>query len=152
MAHIFQINISKGGVPKRPVHEAEITKLGVDGDRQEHTEIHGGADRAICLFSLEKIITLQEEGHPIFPGSTGENLTITGLNWDEIKPGIQMAIGDEVILEMTKPTQPCKQIRPSFSDQNSNRILEDKMPGWSRYYARVLKTGKIKTGDKVSLL
>lgn len=152
MAHLFQINISKGSVPKRPVHEAEVTELGVVGDRQEHSEIHGGADRAICLFSLEKIIALQEEGHPIFPGSTGENLTITGVNWDEIKPNIQMAIGGEVVLEMTKPTQPCKQIRPSFSDENSNRILEDKMPGWSRYYARVLKTGKIKTGDKVRIL
>lgn len=152
MAHVFQINISPGGVPKLPVHDAEVSELCIIGDKQKHTEIHGGANRAICLFSLEKILALQEEGHPIFPGSTGENLTITGLDWDVIKPNMQMAIGDEVVLEMNKPTTPCKQIRPSFSDQNSNRIHSDKMPGWSRYYARVIKTGKIKTGDKVSIL
>ena len=37
---------------------------------------HGGPERALCLFSLERILELQAEGHPIFPGAAGENITI----------------------------------------------------------------------------
>ena len=152
MPHIFQINISQGGVPKTPVYSAIVTELGIEGDKQKHTEIHGGVERALCIFSLEIILQLQKEGHPIFPGSTGENITITGLDWDLIQPGQKLKLGSEVEIEFTRPTTPCKTIRPSFSDNNSNRIHEDMHPGWSRYYARILKTGEIKTGDKIEVL
>jgi MOSC domain-containing protein YiiM len=47
---IVQISVSNGGVPKTAVPEARITEEGVEGDRQRHTEIHGGPDRAVCLF------------------------------------------------------------------------------------------------------
>mgnify|MGYP001310271906 CR=1 FL=1 len=36
----------------------------------------GPSRRLVCLFSIEIIEALQKEGHPIFPGSTGENLSI----------------------------------------------------------------------------
>ena len=152
MSHIFQINISPGGVPKTPVHSAKVSESGIEGDRQKHTEIHGGIERALCVYSLERIIKLQEEGHPIFPGSSGENITIAGLDWGLIKPGIKLKLGPEVKIEFTRPTTPCKTIRPSFSDNNSNRIHDELNPGWSRYYARVLNAGTITTGDVIETL
>ena len=51
--HLHQINVSDGGVPKRPVLEARVTKTGVEGDRQRNLNVHGGPDRAVCLFSHE---------------------------------------------------------------------------------------------------
>src|SRR2546427_5480190 len=60
--HVHQINISDGGVPKLPVPEARITVQGVAGDRQRSVQYHGGVDRAVCLYSLEVIGTLQAEG------------------------------------------------------------------------------------------
>ncbi len=71
---IFQINVSNGGVPKFARQQAELTPLGLVGDRQEETDVHGGPERALCLFSLERILALQAEAHPIFPGAIGENL------------------------------------------------------------------------------
>ena len=65
MAHVHQISISGGGVPKGAVPEAEVRAGGIDGDRQATPKIHGGPDRAVCLFSLEVIQALQAEGHPI---------------------------------------------------------------------------------------
>ena len=77
--HLYQINLSDGGVPKRPVLEAVITTTGVEGDRQRNLKVHGGPDRALCLFSLDLIERLQDEGRLIEAGSSGENLTIAGL-------------------------------------------------------------------------
>ena len=73
-ARLYQISISRGGVPKLPIPHARITTAGVEGDRQHDTRHHGGPDRAVCVFSLDVIRRLQVEGHPIVPGSVGENL------------------------------------------------------------------------------
>ena len=148
-ARIFQINISDGGVPKYPVQQAEVTADGLVGDRQADLEHHGGPDRALCLFSLERIIVLQEEGHPIFPGSTGENLTITGLPWDEMEPGVQLRLGSDVCIEITSFTSPCGKIKESFVHGDLRRNSQEDNPGWSRLYARVLKPGVLKIGDAV---
>src|SRR5437899_862580 len=78
--YVHQINVSNGGVPKHPVPEARITVDGVAGDCQRSPKIHGGPDRAVCLFSLEVIEALRAEGHSIAPGSSGENLTLAGLD------------------------------------------------------------------------
>ncbi len=148
-AHIFQISISDGGVPKHPVHSAMVETLGVAGDRHRDTVNHGGPDKAVVLFSLEKILALQEEGHPIYPGSTGENITVTGLDWESIVPGKRICLGDSVVLEVTLYTTPCQNIVKSFVDGNMNRILQKKHPGWSRVCTRVLQTGEVRIGDRV---
>ena len=83
---IVQINVSPGGVPKRPVPRARVMRSGIEGDAHRDTERHGGPDRALCLFSLEQIETLQVEGHPVEPGVLGENLTIAGLDWPRVQP------------------------------------------------------------------
>jgi hypothetical protein len=38
--------------------------------------------------SLELIDQLRLEGHPIVPRSVGENVTISGLDWHSIRPGV----------------------------------------------------------------
>lgn len=151
-ASIFQINISQGGVPKLAVRDGEVTELGLVGDVQKHTKVHGGPTRALCLYSLERILALQAEGHPIFSGSTGENLTLTGLDWDAVVPGARLRLGDTVEIEVTKYTEPCPEITGSFVGGDASRMAQDKHPGWSRVYARVLTPGSICVGDKVTLL
>ena len=151
-ATITQINASGGGVPKRPIERAVIGTLGVEGDRQANTEHHGGPERALCLFSLERIEALQTEGHPIAPGGAGENITITGLDWDAVAPGTQLRLGDSVLIEVTGYTAPCYKIEANFSDGDFNRINQKTHPGWSRAYARVLEGGPLLPGDSVELL
>lgn len=145
---IVSLNISRGGVPKLSVSEARVSPTGLDGDGQRDQRHHGGLDRALCLYSMERIEALQREGHSIAPGTTGENLTIRGLNWDAIMPGVQLRAGD-VTMEITAYASPCKSIRPSFADENSNRISQQLHPGWSRVYARVVESGELRIGDAV---
>ena len=151
MPKIISINVNKnGGVPKHPVESAYINKLNVLGDKQNDTKHHGGENRAACLFSHELIEQLKKEGHPIFSGSTGENITIQGLDWNLMKLGARLSLG-EVEIELTGPTSPCKTISNSFKEGDFSRISEKKHPGWSRWYAKVLKEGVLRINDEVSL-
>jgi len=149
---IFQINISQGGVPKLAVLEAEITHLGLVGDQQRNLEAHGGPERAVCLYSLENIESLQAEGHPVFPGAQGENLTLTGIDWNLCTPGSRLRVGSQVLLEITRYTQPCNNLRPYFITQDYSRVAQSQHPGWSRVYCRVLQGGVIRVSDPVFLL
>jgi MOSC domain-containing protein YiiM len=147
--HIFHIARGDGGVPKFSVPEARVEPLGLVGDRQKHTKIHGGPDRALCLFSLEVILKLQAEGHPIYPGSTGDNVTISGLRWSMLSPGTQLLLGDEVIVELSWEADPCKNIAASFVDRDFKRL---EAPGEMRWYSRVLRTGTIRVAQRVRII
>jgi MOSC domain-containing protein YiiM len=122
----------------------------VQGDQQRDRRVHGGPERAVSLYAYELIQALQAEGHPIAPGTTGENLTLHGLDWAALQIGDQLAIGERVCLEITGYAAPCKTIAASFVDQAFSRISHKKHPGWSRLYARVLVEGVIHTGDSVA--
>lgn len=148
MAHIHQINTSGGGVPKLPVERAVVDESGVIGDVQADRVHHGRPEQALCLFSLEVIERLREEGHPIAPGSAGENLTIAGLDWSQVVPGTRMSIG-AVEIEITHYTTPCVKNAQWFVDGRFNRMHQSKHPGESRVYARVLTGGPIAKGDTV---
>jgi MOSC domain-containing protein YiiM len=149
---IVQISVSPGGVPKNAVPGAEVTRDGLEGDGHRDLEHHGGPDRAVCLFSLEQIRALQAEGHPVAPGALGENVLVEGIEWNAVVPGARLQLGAEVLLEVTRYTSPCINVRPSFTHGNYARISEKRHPGWSRVYARVIAPGRIATGDRVRLL
>jgi MOSC domain-containing protein YiiM len=149
---IFQLNTSSGGVPKRAIQDGQVNELGLVGDSHNFPDIHGGPERALCLFSLERILELQAEGHPIFPGAVGENVTVSGLDWEKLNPGMRLALGDEVLVEITSYTSPCNTIPASFVDGKYQRISQKVHPGWSRLYARVLHGGRLVVGQPVELL
>ncbi len=146
---IVSINVSRGGVPKLPVPAARVSSAGLEGDSQRDTRHHGGPDRALCLYSMERIEALQRDGHAIAPGTTGENLTIRGLDWDTIVPGVRLRVGG-VTFEVTSYASPCRSIRPSFAADDSTRISQKVHPGWSRVYARVTTGGEIHVGSVVT--
>lgn len=141
---IFQLNVSPGGVPKRAVAAADLGELGLSGDSVAHPKVHGGPMRALCLYSLERILALQEEGGTLFPGALGENVTIVGLPWDHVVPGARLALGDTLV-EVTKYAEPCGTTAP-FVCGDRSRFDQDDRPGWSRVYARVLRGGRLAPG------
>lgn len=147
-ARIFQLSASPGGVPKRALPHAHAGELGLVGDSVNHPKVHGGPDRAVCLYSLERILALQAEGHEVFPGALGENITTVGLDFADLRPGDRLAMG-EVLLEVTRYTTPCSTIA-HFLSGRFDRIHQDKHPGWSRVYARVLRGGRLAPGMPIA--
>ena len=150
--NLASINVSNGGVPKKAVTAAQVSLECIEGDAQRDRRFHGGPERAVSLYSLERIQALRAEGHPIDVGSAGENLTISGVDWNIVVPGARLRIGSEVLLEIASFTKPCKTIRNSFLEEKFVRISQKLHPGWSRVYARVLTAGRIESGDAVELI
>ncbi|HEY5476090.1 MAG TPA: MOSC domain-containing protein, partial [Tepidiformaceae bacterium] len=149
---IVQVSTSPGGVPKLPVPRGEVTPLGLAGDGHNDAANHGGPERALCLFSLERIEAMAAEGHPIAPGSTGENVTVRDIDWDAVIPGTRLRLGANVLVEVTRYTTPCKTNQQWFMSGDINRMHQDLHPGFSRVYAKVLQPGIIRPGDPVELL
>jgi MOSC domain-containing protein YiiM len=149
---VFQINISDGGVPKLSILSVEVTADGLAGDRQRNLKYHGGPDRAVCIYALERLLAFQAEGHPVYPGATGENLTLTGVDWDQIVPGVLMRIGESLLIEITGYADPCPDLLPYFTDGAIYLMDQDQYPGWSRVYARVLEPGTVKVADVVEIV
>jgi MOSC domain-containing protein YiiM len=151
MATVHRINVSAGGVPKRSVPSAEVGQRGVEGDRQAKPGIHGGIYKAVSLFALEVIERLAAAGHPIAPGSCGENLTIAGLDWASVVPGTRLRVGRDVTLKITSHATPCATIAGCFADGDVTRLHHRAHPGESRLYAQVLIPGRIAVGDAVEV-
>ncbi|MEX0783472.1 MAG: MOSC domain-containing protein [Dehalococcoidia bacterium] len=148
---IFQISASRGGVPKTRLEEALVTEDGLAGDMQADLRAHGGRERALCLFAVEQLAIMQAEGHRLFAGATGENVTIEGIDWARVVPGVLLYLGDEVVAEVTDYTSPCIKNARWFINGNFNRMNQALFPGSSRVYARVVEGGRIREGDPVRL-
>lgn len=148
---LLSINTSDGGVPKRPRAHARITADGVEGDRQRDLRHHGGPDRAVCLYSFDRIRELQAEGHPASVGLLGENLTLLGVDWRRLTPGTGVRVGD-VHLTLTTFTVPCRNLSAYFEGAQIGRVSQKLHPGWSRVYARVDRPGTVWIGDPVAIV
>lgn len=146
---VAQLNASRGGVPKQPVAMVDVGWRGVHGDTQ-HTRVHHGRPwQALCLWSTEVIDELNTEGHRLFPGAAGENITLTGLSWADVRPGVRMRIGT-VLCDITAFSAPCKKNAQWFADGDFAAMGQERGPV-SRVYATVLEPGRIVTGDAAIL-
>ena len=145
---VDSINVSDGGVPKRTIPEVHVGHRGLEGDRQGSRKHHGRVWQALCLYSIDVIEALQEEGHPIQAGSAGENLTVRGIDWVTMRPGVRLQLGDAVA-ELTVPAAPCRHNAPWFVDRDFRRMDHARFPGWSRWYAKVVREGDVREGDGV---
>jgi MOSC domain-containing protein YiiM len=139
---ITQVSISDGGLPKRPVAAARITRNGVEGDRQDDRVHHGGPDRAVSLFSEELYQDLAAAGVSLSAGQVGENLTTRGLDLLELSPGQRLEIGGCVI-ELTQLRIPCAKL-----NRHSAELLR-LMTGRAGWMARVVNEGTVRPGDRV---
>jgi len=146
---VAHLHLGDGGVPKKPVDRVEVDFGGVIGDRQATRVHHGRPWQALCLWSIEAIQLLQAQGHPIAPGLAGENITVRGLPWAEMRAGVRLQIGG-VSCEVSAYTLPCAQNAPWFVDGDFMAMNHDRGPV-SRIYATVLKPGIIEVGDPVVL-
>lgn len=147
MGSVAQVATSDGGAPKSAVPTADVGRRGLLGDRQANRKHHGRPFQALCLWSTEVIDDLVAEGHPIHAGAAGENITVSGIDWTTLRPGVRVLIG-QVLCEISAWATPCRKIDQWFKER-SDRIDHDRHPGWSRAYAWVLEPGTIATGDPV---
>lgn len=144
---ILAVCLGPGGIPKHSVPEARATANGLAGDKQRYTKIHGGPNRALCLFSSADYASLRRDGVPCeMPGTFGENVLVEGLDFAQLLPGEELALGDEVVIELFDVREPCGTLK-SVDARFPNLML-----GRSGFVCRVLREGLLRPGMRVRRL
>ncbi|WXC54109.1 hypothetical protein SNK03_000114 [Fusarium graminearum] len=132
---------------------AYVTATGILGD--EHAaKSHGGTERAVHQYNPEHYPDWQVENSPepgLYDiGAFGENLVTTNMNDDNVCIGDIYTLGAEVVLEVSEPRHPCFKLNSRFKWPRAlKRTIRTGRSGWN---FRVLKTGNICKGDKISLI
>jgi len=155
---ILQVNVSFGGLPKRPIALGAIGQLGIEGDFHNHPQIHGGPRKAVLIVASEVVEELTARGYPLFYGALGENLTTRGLTVRDIRLGDQIRAGS-ALLEITQPRGPCSALDiygPALKDELSDdqvRAGDYTSPRWglSGFYAKVLSPGQVQPDDIIAV-
>lgn len=150
---VVSVGLNGGGVPKPPVDGAWAGRLGLDGDGHTEPEtVHGGPERALCLYAQEAIERVREDGHQAFPGAYGENVVVAGLDWASLRSGDRLAFGQGdtgLLVELTRPATPCQTIAHWFVDRRIARISQKVNPQDARWYASVVREGRVEAGMRV---
>jgi MOSC domain-containing protein YiiM len=76
-------------------------------------------------------------------------VSIGGIDWPSLRPGTRIAIGDDVLVEVSAYATPCKKNAGWFLGGDFDRMNHDREPGVSRVYASVLRDGVIRPDDSV---
>lgn len=142
---VVSVNISSGGIPKRPIEVGEVTIDGLVGDAHDHDK-HTTPLQAICLIDLEDLDDLRAEGFDVYPGATGENLTVRGLQSDELEIGDRLRFSGGLELQITKLRKPC------FVLDAIDPELKTTIKGRCGCYGKVITPGEIRPGETINVL
>lgn len=136
------------GIFKLASEEAHhVRSLGIEGDGQGDTVHHGGPDKAICAYFVNRYPYWSERfGRALHNGAFGENFSLTDWTEDQLYIGDIVEIGD-VTLQVSQPRQPCYKLGlrndwpelPALAQQT----------GYTGFYFRVLEEGIVRAGDTV---
>jgi MOSC domain-containing protein YiiM len=145
MALLLSINISPGGIPKRPVERCLVRESGLDGDGHHH-EKHSHPDCAVSMLDVEELERLGEEGFALDPGSVGENLTLRGVKAQSLEVGDRLRFASGVEIEITKPRRPC------YVLDSIDARLKEVSVGRLGMKAKVIAIGVLAVGDRIEVL
>jgi MOSC domain-containing protein YiiM len=113
----------------------------------------------VLLITSEAIEELKAQGFPLYLGALGENITTTGIDRRQWRPGQRWRVG-QAIVELTAVRGPCSQLNvygPGIQKaMYDTQVYEGdpSSPRWalSGFYASVVRPGPVRPGDPISLL
>ncbi|MBC7350077.1 MAG: MOSC domain-containing protein [Candidatus Aminicenantes bacterium] len=137
---VISVNLSRTkSVRKKPVPEAVlIEEYGLKGDAHAAPGI-----RQVSLLALESIDKMRKMGLEVGPGDFAENITTANLDLVTLPIGTVLEVGEGVVLEVSQIGKTCHTKCAIFRQVGQCVMPEEGI------FARVLKGGKIKAGDKI---
>ncbi len=140
---VISVNISeKKGTIKKPVDEIELTELGVKNDAHS-----GNWHRQVSLLGKESVEKFEKEANRhIEYGEFAENITTEGIVLYETSPLDKIIIGNTE-LEITQIGKKCHGSSCAIFNEVGNCVMPKE-----GIFARVLKNGKIKSGDSIKYI
>ena len=141
-AKVVSVSISEQkGMRKTPVTSALL--------KQEHGlvgDAHAGDwHRQVSLLAMESIEKMQRMGLDVNPGDFAENITTEGIELTTLPVGSRLSLG-EAEVEITQIGKTCH-TRCAIYQQAGDCVMPKE-----GVFARVLREGIVKPGDRVDIL
>ena len=126
--------------PMKAVSTARVIESGIEGDRHNATE-GPRKNRQVLVMDRETLDSLD-----LKPSDIRENVTTFGLDLSTLEAGHRISLGDDVVLEITGPCDPCARMDELRSG------LRAELDGRRGKVAFVVEGGEIKVGDPIGAL
>lgn len=147
------------GIFKRPVDApVAVTDLGLEGDEQADSSVHGGPTKAVYAYPVEHYPFWQtvraQAGvaawdEALAPGALGENLTLSGLLESELWVGDMLRFADCELL-VSEPRHPCFKFNAAMGFAQAARLMAQN--AWCGFYLAVRKPGRLQAGERFELV
>lgn len=139
---VSAISLSKKkGTRKVSIDEAELVQdHGLEGDA------HAGKwHRQVSFLASESIEKARRQGLDVTFGDFAENIATLGVDWLEVPLGTRVRVGDSALVEITQIGKECHNKCAIYY------LAGDCIMPREGIFARVLKGGKIKPGDAITI-
>ncbi len=143
MVRVVAVSVSeKKGMRKTNVKDAWLeAEHGIIGDAHA-----GDGHRQISLLAKESIEKMQALGLDVSAGDFAENLTTEGIELPVLPLGAQIMVGNDVALEVTQIGKTCHE-RCAIYYQAGDCVMPKE-----GIFARVLKGGRVASGDEITII
>jgi MOSC domain-containing protein YiiM len=142
-----------------------VAGIGVEGDAHSGTTVKHRSRvtrdpsqpnlRQVHLVHAELLEEIQSQGHPVVPGSIGENLTTSGIDLLALPQGAKLHIGADAIVVITGLRNPCAQL-DNFSAGLTGAVLDRTTDGQLVRKAGVMgvvaSSGDVVPGDPITVV
>ena len=133
----------KTGTKKEPCGEGVfIEDYGLERDAHASR----GIARQVSLLAEGSIDKMRGLGLELNPGDFAENLTVGGMELFTLPVGTRLKIGEEVVLEISQIGKACHKGCAIFQAVGACVMPKEGV------FARVIRNGKIRTGDDIEII
>lgn len=121
------------------------------GDRQADLTVHGGPDKAVCVYPSDHYVAWRTELSMEACGSGwfGENFTVDGQTEQTVAIGDIYRVG-AALVQVSQPRSPCWKLGRRWHRPDLPKlVVRSSRSGW---YLRVLEEGAISAGEPLMLV
>ncbi|MBI3382171.1 MAG: MOSC domain-containing protein [Aquabacterium sp.] len=135
-----------------------VRPLGLQGDDQADTSVHGGLSKAVYAYPHEHYTfwqtvraqaQAQDWGAPLPHGMLGENLTLTGLLEGDVYVGDVLQFPD-CTLAISEPRRPCYKFQAVMGFKQAVKMMAQS--GYCGFYLTVRQPGTIAAGESYDVI
>lgn len=135
-----------------------VRPLGLEGDDQADTSVHGGLSKAVYAYPHEhytfwQTVRAQAQaqawGEPLPHGMLGENLTLTGLLEGDVHVGDVLQFPD-CALAISEPRRPCYKFQAIMGFKHAVKMMAQS--GYCGFYLTVRQPGTIAAGESYDVI
>ena len=131
-----------------------LSGTNLSGDEQADKRVHGGPEKAVCVYPLEHYSYWEERlGRELSKAAFGENFTTERLTESGVCIGDVFRVGESgrgAVMQVSQPRRPCFKLGARYGIPEL--VLWVQETGLTGFYCRVLEEGEVRAGDGIPLV